>query len=284
LLKAIIKVAITLLLLFYVLNSIELEKLLEIVKNTNLFWLFLAFLAFNLSKIISSFRLNYYFKEIDIELDTLTNLKLYYIGMFYNLFLPGGIGGDGYKAYLLHKKFNQKLSLIIQALLFDRISGLIGLIFLASFIFLFSKFAIYPLNLIAFIVAILIYPLFIYLSLRLKKFITYLKTTTLLGLWVQIVQLICALFIIISLHVEVSTIDFLVLFLISSVVSVAPVSIGGVGVRELTFLYGLEFLGYEPNSGIAFSFLFFFVTLISSLIGVTFIWKKSIGGFENGKL
>ncbi len=283
-LKAIIKVAITLLLLFYVLNSIELEKLLEIVKNTNLFWLFLAFLAFNLSKIISSFRLNYYFKEIDIELDTLTNLKLYYIGMFYNLFLPGGIGGDGYKAYLLHKKFNQKLSLIIQALLFDRISGLIGLIFLASFIFLFSKFAIYPLNLIAFIVAILIYPLFIYLSLRLKKFITYLKTTTLLGLWVQIVQLICALFIIISLHVEVSTIDFLVLFLISSVVSVAPVSIGGVGVRELTFLYGLEFLEYEPNSGIAFSFLFFFVTLISSLIGVAFIWKKSLGGFENGKL
>jgi len=29
--------------------------------------------------------------------------------MFYNLFLPGGIGGDGYKIYLLNKLSNKSI-------------------------------------------------------------------------------------------------------------------------------------------------------------------------------
>ena len=68
-------------------------------------------------------------------------------------------------------------------------------------------------------------------------------------------------------------IDVLVLFLISSIVAVLPITIGGVGVRELTFLYGFNYLGMSANSGVAFSFLFFIITMLSSLIGVLFIHK-----------
>ena len=269
--KSILKILISLSLVAFVLTTIDTKRLLEILLNVNLFWLFLAFIFYNLSKIVSAIRLLYYFREIGINIKQKSNLILYYIGMFYNLFLPGGIGGDGYKAYLLNRYHDTKLSLIIQALLFDRVSGLIALIFLGAMLYPFSSFDIPFFYYLAFALIFLIYPIFFIVSKRLDKFLLYFKHTTLLGLVVQILQLISAIFIIFSLNSNVPIIDFLVLFLISSVVSVLPISVGGVGVRELTFLYGLKLINYPADVGVAFSFLFFFITMLSSLIGVFFL-------------
>jgi len=272
--KIVIKLLFSISLLIFVLYKIDINKLFEILQNINIVYLFISFIFFNISKIISAIRLNYYFKEINIHLDFKTNLILYYIGMFYNLFLPGGIGGDGYKAYLLKKHFNQKLSLILQALLFDRISGLLGLIFLGGILFLFSSYVFFPLNILDIFIISILYIAFYIFSKKYNKFPKYLTQTISLGLIVQMLQLISALFIIFSLPQQTPILDFLVLFLISSVVSVLPISIGGIGVRELTFLYGLNYIGYNADIGIAFSFLFFFITLVSSLIGFLFIHKK----------
>jgi len=269
--KTAIKLLFSLFLLWVVLSQIEITKLLTILKDVEFFPLFIAFLLFNVSKIISAFRLNYYFKEINLELDFIKNLKLYYLGMFYNLFLPGGIGGDGYKAYILNKEYHIKLSLIIQALLFDRISGLVALLFLGSGLFVFSAYAFIPFNYFSLFLFIVIYPIFYFISKKLNRFLLFFKQTTILGFFVQLIQLFSAIFILYSLNDDFVMINFLVLFLISSVVAVLPITIGGVGVRELTFLYGLKFIGYPPDLGVVFSFLFFFITMLSSLIGVLFI-------------
>lgn len=271
--KTVIKIIISFLLLFFVLSKIDIKQLLNILKEVNLFWLFFAFLFFNISKITAAVRLNYYFKEIGINLSFKTNLILYYVGMFYNLFLPGGIGGDGYKAYLLKKHFDKKLSLLIAALLFDRISGLVALILLACLLFVFSDYAIYPLNILSIVVGLLVFVGFYFFCRKFNKFALYLNKNMALALGVQLLQLLSAFFIILSLPQNVNIIDFLVLFLISSVVSILPITIGGVGIRELTFLYGLKFIHHDPSVGVAFSFLFFFVTMISSLTGIFFIHK-----------
>ncbi len=271
--KTIIKFLISFLLLFFVLSKINLNQLISILKEVNLFWLFFAFLFFNLSKITAAVRLNYYFKEIGINLSFKTNLILYYVGMFYNLFLPGGIGGDGYKAYLLKKHFDKKLSLLIAALLFDRISGLVALILLASLLFVFSDYAIYPLNILSIVIGLAVFFGFYFFCRKYNKFALYLNKNMILALGVQLLQLVCAFFIILSLPQSVNIMDFLVLFLISSVVSVLPVTIGGVGIRELTFLYGLKFIHHDPSIGVAFSFLFFFITMLSSLIGILSVHK-----------
>jgi len=269
--KTVIKLAISITLVAFVLNAIDINKLKEILFRVNIFWLFLAFIFYNLSKIVSAIRLNFYFREIGVNLAYKANLILYYVGMFYNLFLPGGIGGDGYKAYLINKHQKIKLSLIIQALFFDRVSGLIALIFLGALLFPFSSFNIKILFYISIILVFISYPLFFILSKKLDKFMLYFKSTTALGLLVQILQLISALFIIYSLDSNIPIVDFLVLFLISSVVSVLPISVGGVGVREFTFLYGLKLIGYPPDAGVAFSFLFFLITMLSSLLGIFFL-------------
>jgi uncharacterized membrane protein YbhN (UPF0104 family) len=273
--KSLIKIVISLVLVAFVLRTIDTKRLIDILLNVNIFWLFLAFVFYNLSKIVSAIRLIYYFKEIGINISQKSNLILYYVGMFYNLFLPGGIGGDGYKAYLLNKYHNPKLSQIIQALLFDRISGLIALIFLGALLYPFSSFNIPFFYYLAFALIFLTYPLFFIISKKLDKFLLFFKETTFLGLIVQILQLISALFIIYSLNSDVPIIDFLVLFLISSVVSVLPISVGGVGIRELTFLYGLKLINYPSDVGVAFSFLFFFITMLSSLIGIFFLHRAN---------
>ena len=72
------------------------------------------------------------------------------------------------------------------------------------------------------------------------------------------------------------SVDYLTLFLVSSVVAVLPISIGGVGVRELTFLYGFGLLGSDANSGVLFSFLFFLITALSSLAGTLFLHKTEV--------
>ncbi len=76
-------------------------------------------------------RLNIYFSAIDLKLKEKTNLQLYLLGMFYNLFLPGGIGGDGYKIYLLQKNYQTGTKRILGAVLSDRISGMVALVVLA---------------------------------------------------------------------------------------------------------------------------------------------------------
>jgi len=48
----------------------------------------------------------------------------YYIGMFYNLFLPGSVGGDAYKVFLLHEQGVGRTKPLILATLLDRLSGL----------------------------------------------------------------------------------------------------------------------------------------------------------------
>src|ERR1700761_7528298 len=56
--------------------------------------------------------------------------------MCYNVLLPGGIGGDGYKIYLLHKRYKLPTKKVFWAILFDRLSGFwaIGLITVALII------------------------------------------------------------------------------------------------------------------------------------------------------
>ena len=275
--KVALKIVISITLIYLVLRNIDTSKLFETIKQSNIWWLFVAFIFFNLSKIVSAIRLNWYFRDCGVNLSRKTNLILYYIGMFYNLFLPGGIGGDGYKIYLLKKRFNTKVSKLLQATVLDRLSGLVALLFLAALLFIFSKYGtLYPiLKWLAIAVAIAIYPIFIYLHKRLfKGFLTYLSQTTLYGLLVQILQLITAIFIILALKDSVPIVEFLFLFLFSSVVAVLPLTIGGVGAREFTFLYGLKLLNLEPTSGVAFSFIFFLITFISSAIGALFLHKE----------
>ena len=269
--KSVIKALLTLVALYVVFSKVDLTQVQNIIIKAHLGYLLLALLFFNLSKVLSSIRLNIYFDYIAVNISELYALKLYYIGMFYNLFLPGGIGGDGYKIYLLKKSHDVKVRQLINVTLLDRLSGLIPLLFFAGVLFVFSAFyQHYPwLDALVIMGVLLIFPLFYLLNLLLfKNYISLFFKTTLIGSMVQLLQLIAAFFIVYAIGYESNLLIFLTLFLLSSVIAVLPISIGGIGVRELTFVYGLTLLGLEASGGVAFSLIFFLITACSSLLGI----------------
>ncbi len=272
--KKLKKTAITLLKLtisaagvYIVFLKIDLVEILLLVKNSNWALLFASVVLFNASKILSSLRLNQYFQALDIKMNEIENLKLYYIGMFYNLFLPGGIGGDAYKVFLLNKKFGAPLKKISAAVLLDRISGMVALTFLAMILAL-TLFDI-KVKIILMFGILFTFPIFKIASFRyFPSFQRVFTPTTFQALGVQILQIIQVLVLIAALgHTQKDAIPYLFAFLISSAVTVLPISIGGVGVRELTFLILSTYLEMDITTAISISTLFFITTAISSLPG-----------------
>ena len=271
LIKVAIKIFLTLMALYWVFSKVDFKHVQALILNANLLYLLLALIIFNLSKVLGSFRLNVYFRDISVRISELYALKLYYIGMFYNLFLPGGVGGDGYKIYLLQKEHEVTVKTLITATLLDRLSGLIPLLFLAGVLFCFSDYygKYHYLDILIVLGTLTAFPLFYLLNrILFKSYLPLFYKTLFLGTGVQLLQLLSAFFIIFAIDQQEAMILFLTLFLISSVVAVLPISIGGIGIRELTFIYGLTLIEMEVSGGVAFSLLFFIITALSSLIGI----------------
>ncbi len=268
--KITLKITFTFVALWVVYSKVDLTKVIEITKNSSFFYLFIALILLNISQIISSFRNLYVLNLIGVYINKFENLKLYYAGMFYNTFLPGGIGGDGYKFFYIKKNYNKNIKLILQSFLVDRGSGLAGLLFILGILFLFSKYANKTLVYLDVLALILLYPLlYLVIKFMFKSFLNGFLKYNIYSLIIQFFQVLSAFFIVIAIG-ENYIIEFLVLFLISSVISIIPISFGGIGLRELTFIYGLSILGINSDRGVSFSFLFLILTLISSFIGILF--------------
>ena len=120
-----LKVVVSAALIYFIFTKLNVTEVFETVKKANPLYLVLAALLFISSKVIAAFRLNLYFHQLEIFLTQVSNLKLYLLGMFYNLFLPGGIGGDAYKGYIIKKTFEINTKKIVSVLVLDRLSGLL---------------------------------------------------------------------------------------------------------------------------------------------------------------
>ncbi|GAB2476929.1 lysylphosphatidylglycerol synthase transmembrane domain-containing protein [Algoriphagus taiwanensis] len=270
------KLLLTGLALFLVFRKIDTDQLLDLAGEIQLIWLIPAVFLFILSKVATSIRLNLYFKDIGIYLSESQNWRLYLIGMFYNLFLPGGIGGDGYKVYLLNKHFKTPVKKLIQSALLDRLGGLIAIFFLLFVLFLMVDIQLDFLesrlwNGLMIAGLILTIPAF----WLLQKFLfrDFLPSFWPANAWSfagQLAQLFCAWFILLALGISENILAYQLVFLLSSIVAVLPLTIGGVGARELVFVYAHTYAGIEETAAVAFSLIFFLISALVSLSG-TFI-------------
>lgn len=256
--------------LWFVYKKIDLQDLVQIFKSVNYTWLLLALLLFVVSKIASSYRLNVFFRDIKAGLTEGSNLRLYLLGMYYNLFLPGGIGGDGYKIYLLNKRYKTGVKPVFQAVLLDRINGVLALFILAL---LMVPFIPVPVNykygaVVAAPASFWIY----YLAIR-KFFPAFGQSVFKTGgysLAVQLSQVLSAWFILEAIGQNDQLLSYLFLFLVSSVVATLPITIGGIGSREITFLFGAGIMQLNVSQSIALSLLFYVITAVVSLAGIYF--------------
>lgn len=235
-------------------------------RTLHLEFLVLGALFFLVSQIISAKRLDYFFVANGFHLDFKSNLRLYFLGMFYNFFIPGGIGGDAYKVYLLNKNFSWSAKKLTASLFVDRLSGLLaigliicilGFIALPDFKYYFIPIFILGLAVGYFLITKLVSgskPLF--------------WRTLALSVLVQLLQIVCFVFLLKSLSVEAGFYKYALLFLASSVLSL--VSFAGIGIREMLFLQASKYFSFEPQFSVSASLLFTVITAFFSLIGLYF--------------
>jgi uncharacterized membrane protein YbhN (UPF0104 family) len=115
-----------------------------------------------------------------------------------------------------------------------------------------------------------------------KKFFGFTPPATFriffLGSAVQLLQLVCIGLLLAYLGVQASQhLPYFAVFLASSIVAVLPLSLGGLGAREVTFFYCLKLLGLDPIHGVVLSSCFFLITVISSLPGILLMRTFSDG-------
>jgi len=91
---------------------------------------------------------------------------------------------------------------------------------------------------------------------------------------VQVLQVLSAYFLFRALGGKGMEAGYLLVFLISSIVSMLPVSIGGAGLRELTFLYGSELMHLDTNISVSLSLLFYLISAFVSLFGIFYSLKS----------
>ena len=271
-----LKVVVSIALVYFIFTKINLQEIGAVLKRADPIYLVLALLLFTVSKIISAVRVNLYFHRIGIPLTQAANLKLAFLGMFYNLFFPGGIGGDAYKGYLLKKNFDIKTKRVVSVLVLDRLSGLLLLFIYACILALLLKNdTLTPFNWLFVTAIVLSVTVFWFLN---KKFFPYVlpifwKSFGFSAL-VQLAQLVSVMMILKALGIAATTWAYLFIFLISSIVAVLPMTIGGIGSREVTFFYGASLLMLDENTSVTISMIFFLMTALVSLFGVYFHFKK----------
>ncbi len=273
LVKIFLKVAVTCILIYYVFQKIDFEKVKHLFIISNKFLIFLALLTYFVSSIVSSWRLLGFLNAIGININFSFNFKLYMLGMFYNTFIPGGIGGDGYKIYLLRKRFKKPTKKIVLAIFLDRVSGIwsIGFIFVVL-TFLIPEIKIPPYLSIGSLVlgTCLYYFLLQYFFKEYNKnFIkAHLKAGT-----VQSLQMLTVICILLTQNFTGKFSPYLFSFLASSIASIIPISAGGFGTREYVMTHASTVFDMNQTLAVYITLTFSVLSTIASLPGVYFMYQ-----------
>jgi glycosyltransferase 2 family protein len=273
--KTILKIAVTSALLYWVFSKVPFSEVKNRLVNANYYWMFGGVVFYFLSMVASSWRLLSFFKSINLRLNPRFNFRLYLLGIFYNLLLPGGIGGDGYKIYLLHKSYNFPTKKVFMAILFDRLSGLwaIGLIVVTLRVFIPLIPVGIPLLILLFLVASAAY--YIVVKLFFKDFTKHFFKGHLKAILVQSCQVITIICVLMGQDFHGKFAPYLLSFLLSALAAVLPISVGGAGIREYIFKILAGWLNMNVGLAVFLSISFYLISLVVALSGLYYVIRPS---------
>ena len=124
LLSSILKLSITIGILFFIVHKLGYETIVSTVKGASPFWFIVGVILFVISILLGAFQWRLLLKSRGVEISVKKTISLYYTGIFFNNFMLGMVAGDSYKVANLHLS-NKKAESSFAATFFDRIAGLL---------------------------------------------------------------------------------------------------------------------------------------------------------------
>lgn len=276
--------------------TIDVQEAARILLAADLRWILAAGLALTVQTMLSAERWRVTAAQLGITIRPLRALREYYLAQFVNQSLPGGVIGDAGRA--VRSRDEVGLLISAQAVFFERLAGQIGLltVFLTALplTFILPTGFDWPLWLIGpvagALVVIAALPLGIGATLwvmgpgnhALRRFLARLSLAlvargvllkqVVLSLGTALFNLAAFAFCALALGVELPLLAIATLVPLILFSMVLPLTIGGWGVREGAAVILFPVVGQSASAGLATSFAFGLVIVVSVVPGLILTW------------
>jgi glycosyltransferase 2 family protein len=293
--------------LFYKLSP---EHLLADLSRVSPWQLVISTVIFFVSVWLGAYQWHLLLKAGGIALPFAKTFRVYFVGLFFNNFLPAGVGGDVMKIYDVTRVGNDPHQVFAVTML-DRVIGIAGLCVLAlvaSFVLLAGE-GLYNLYLYMVVFAGCVAPvLALVLNKRLSRGvrrlfgrITFwglggrfdsvfrhlgeyrrlrmlLVRLTLLAMAVQFLRVVTHVLVAQSLGITVTNLSFIQFFVfvpLLSLIMILPISINGLGVREGAGILLFTQIGFSKEQALLMELVTYAIMVMVSLIGGFFFAQRS---------
>ena len=251
-----------------------------------------AFIFLVLSNFICAYRWKMLASVLGFERRFSEYSKYYFMGLFFNLFLPSTIGGDFSRTYYLAQD-KSRYKKALATVLADRFIGLSILFLFASCGLIFavnnSSFpATYKLVIVILTMGIFgvvpFIPKIVNLFFKKENYITHVFNASSLSVYwqnnkliaqsliwsaiLQTVVVVCHVLIGYSMGLfQIPIWYYFIFYPIVAVLAFVVPSINGIGVREWAYAYFLGLVGVTYVNGITYAFIWLTLNTLTSLVG-----------------
>lgn len=284
----------------YVLHAIDISAFVETLTSAIWQWFLLALTLLLIGQIVNAVRWAVLSRPLGLPGRWTDYIKLYFVGAFFNAFLPGVIGGDVVKAYYLSRDTRQ-VARPMTSVIMDRNVGVGGLLLvgcgssllhpvslgetplapvlaalLAGYVLL--NWAILSPRVHRFSIGLLNRIGLTFVSKRLhnlfEAFSVYRRCPRRVGLMlmlaagVHLFSYVAIFFIGKSIGAQIPLYYYLVFIPIIAIISMLPISIGGLGVRETAFLTLFGSAGLPAEQSVSLGLLWYAIVLLCGVPGI----------------
>ncbi len=293
-------------LLAYFISRVHPERFVQTFASAKFSYIALALLVYLGTQVVSTLRWTTLARPLGIRTPLKDMLRYYLIGMFFNLFAPGTVGGDVSRVYYLVRDEDPRTKgssvttvHATMSVLMDRAIGMVVLVWLgAAGLLLFPDYAVPRTARLAtfslalgLLVAGSLIPLLrrflpldgsrlvVKLRLAFRSYRTHwraLLVATLLSVVIHLVQAWMHVVMGRALDLNVPFSFAVIVYPLVGTFSAIPISLNGLGLREGGYIFLLAVIGIGTEKGIAFGLLLFLVVVLDSLIGgLVFLLQQS---------
>jgi len=304
----IIKAIISISLLTYIIISIDWNEVANNLRSANFLLLSAVFLLYILEQVELTYKWNILIGARGITISLFRLIIINSIGSFWGLFLPSSVGTDVVRGYYLTKNNSEK-SISVSSVFADRILSMFSLLLLGVIFMTISGDLLSKFNVRTYIISLAVgvtilfyffqkektayflkeklksvrYKKFFDLLVKLhfsileyKKYPKALLASFFVSLLVQVTRVVIYYIVTISYNIHVPIIYFFIFVPVIMIILMIPISIGGLGVREGTFIGFFSLIGMSINEAVIISFT---TTLMNTLIillgGIAYLFYSS---------
>jgi uncharacterized protein (TIRG00374 family) len=293
------KILFSIVLIGWLFHRIGIENIVFQLKAANWFWVLLATLTFTVSNFLGALQWFLLLRSQKVRCSFLHALSYYHVGLFFNNFLIGYIGGDALRIYDVARHAGDT-TVAVSSVMFDRFIGFFTLTSIAMGVSivgaqqLSSSATIYFIGVILVVWFMTLFLLFNenagkafgrFFKPMLPNIITekihnvYMATNQIrhhrlvlaqlvgISIIVQALRIVTHYYAALSVGVRANVLYFFIFIPIVALFASLPISFGGIGVREQSGVALFSTIGLTASKVVTFEFLAYIIGIVATIPG-----------------